>query len=357
MSRKYQIIKPDDVIYKDDGKKLVLLYKDSQNEDYAQIYCSYERFINTTLTDVLLEADYTKKELVQEDIRSRIAEVYDNGAAADLSATVLKSLYVADLQTGKPLFNNIADIDTVIQWKGQTTLTPASHNPNNLLYGKKGLIIGVAGIVIGILIAGLALLIVGRLNHSENVATSSFGLNSPGHKTEAAKAKINAVYDPKYCAVYFNDTTFPTIDYYIDYQKKIKKIEDINWTLQSNSVSTKDTLFLKDDCTIYLRGEKGEEVSEVRAIDVSYLDFITELLVTRDPLIKEMLVTNSPTPFGNTTFMVDGVPQQASYYKSTELIDYIKKGYRVASIKAMGSNLNPTNKKYPKLAKITIQKE
>jgi hypothetical protein len=70
-----------------------------------------------------------------------------------------------------------------------------------------------------------------------------------------------------------------------------------------------------------------------------------------------MLVTNSSTPFGNTTFLVDGVPQQASYYKSSELKELIKNGYKVTAIKTIGSNLNPTNKRYPKLGKITIQKQ
>jgi hypothetical protein len=213
-------------------------------------------------------------------------------------------------------------------------------------------------LVIGVLAGVFMSTISGWSENSDATQTTTTETNqsTPIQKANP-KLKINAIYDPKTCTIYFSDTKFEKIEYYIDYQKKVKSLDDINWQLQSNNISSKDTLFLKDNCTVYLRGEVETAFSEIQVIDVSYFDFITQLLATQDPLIKSMLVTNSPTLFGNTTFLVDGVPQQASYYKSSELRDYIKNGFKVTSIKTIGSNLNPTNKRYPKLSQITIQKQ
>ena len=351
---KYKILAPtDSVIYKDDGRKLVLFTLDREDEEQVKIFQAYDDFVHTQLFDILFALDYNKSEdQIYTEIRKAITSQFDPGAAIDISETILDTLYVADLQTGNEIFRKgISDIGSIIEWRKPAL---ARFSLRHIKANRKWLYITIACIAVGIIIGLLFAFL-----------SDSSGQQNPSNKSEKAlgdlkpsevKYKINAVYDPKTCTIYFNDTKFETVDYYIDYQNKIKKIDDINWKLQANTMNIKDTLFLKDDCTVYVRGEKGEETSEVHVFNVSYLDFITELLVTQDPLIESMLVTNSPIPFGNTIFMVDGVPQQVSYYKSSELRNLIKKGFRVTSVKAIGSNLNPTNKQYSKLSKITIQK-
>lgn len=355
--KKYQILAPQEninIVYKDDGKKIVLFLIDQQDENHIQTFNLYKGFIYSQLLDILLNLDYKEKEHVYEDIRKAIIEVYDSGAAEDLCNTLLCNLYVADAQTGEIIFNNIEEPNSIINWKKNKS-KKAGINLQKIHIEKEWIYIVTACIAIGIAVGVFIALIPRWFSKSNDTQTPITG-DTPAIQKATPKPKINAVYDPKTCTIYFSNTKFETIDYYIDYQKKIKNIEDINWQLQSSTINVKDTLFLKDNCTVYLRGEADAEMSEVQVIDVSYLDFITQLLVTGDPLIKSMLVTNS-TPFGNTIFMVDGVPQQASYYKSSELTDYFKNGFRVTSVKMIGSNLNPTNKRYPKLSKIIIQKQ
>ena len=351
---RYKILAPEDsVVYKDDGKRLVLFTLEKEDENQAKIFQAYDCFIQTQLFVILLAVDYHKGESqVYKEIREAITNQFDPGAAIDISETLLDTLYVADLQTGNDIFRKgIDDINTIIEWRkpamGRLSLRHIKTN-RKWLYITMGCI--AVSIIVGLLIAFLS----GSSGQQDSSNKSGKALQ--GQKPSDVQYKVNAIYDPKTCTIYFSDTLFETIDYYIDYQNKIKQIDDINWKLQSNTMNIKDTLFLKDNCTVYVRGEKEDKISEVHVFNVSYLDFITELLVTQDPLIKTMLVTNSPTPFGNTIFMVDGVPQQVSYYKSSELRNLIKKGFRVTSVKAIGSNLNPTNKQYPKLSKITIQK-
>lgn len=356
--KKYQILVPQDninIVYKDDGKKIVLFFIDQQDENHIQTFNLYKGFIYTQLLDILLCLDYKEKGHVYEDIRKAIIEVYDSGAAEDLSNTLLCNLYVADVQTGKTIFNNIEDPNSIINWKNDKS-DKKGFNIHKIHIDKKWIYIVTACIAIGIVVGFSIALIPGWFSKSNDTQMPVLG-DTPAIQKATPKPKINAVYDPKTCTIYFSNTKFETIEYYIDYQKKIKDIEDINWQLQSSTINVQDTLFLKDNCTVYLRGEADAEMSEVQVIDVSYLDFITQLLVTGDPLIKSMLVTNSSTLFGNTIFMVDGVPQQASYYKSSELTEYFKNGFRVTSVKMIGSNLNPTNKRYPKLSKIIIQKQ
>ena len=354
--KKYQIlVSQENIVYKDDGKKIVLFVFDQQDEDHIQIYNLYKGFIYTQLLDILLCLNYKEERHVYEDIRKAIIEAFDSGAAEDLCNTLLCKLYVADAQTGETIFNTIEDPSSIIKWKKDKS-NMVGINLQMIHVEKKWMYIVTACVAIGIGVGLSIAFFSGWISNSNDTQTPITGDNRIIQKT-VPKLKINAVYDPKTCTIYFSNTRFETIEYYIDYQKKIKKIEDINWQLQSSTINSQDTLFLKDNCTVYLRGEVDAEMSEVQVIDVNYLDFITQLLVTSDPLIKLMLVTNSPTPFGNTIFMVDGVPQQASYYKSSELIDYFKKGFRVTSVKMIGSNLNPTNKHYPKLSKIIIQKQ
>lgn len=351
---KYKILAPQNgVVYKDDGRKIVLFTLKEEDEEQAKIFQTYDDFVYTQLFDILLAIDYNKNEnLIYKEIREVITSQFDHGAATDICETLLDTLYVADLQTGKEIFRKgINDVASIIEWK-KDTIPHISFR--QIKINRTWLYISIGCIAIGIIIG----LLIALLSDSVNQQNSSHknGKAWGAQKPSDVQYKVNAIYDPKTCTIYFSDTLFETIDYYIDYQNKIKHIEDINWKIQSNTMNIKDTLFLKDNCTVYVRGEKEDKISEVHVFNVSYLDFITELIVTQDPLIKTMLVTNSPTPFGNTIFMVDGVPQQVSYYKSSELRNLIKKGFRVTSVKAIGSNLNPTNKQYPKLSKITIQK-
>ncbi len=351
---KYKILAPQNgVVYKDDGRKIVLFTLKEEDEEQAKIFQTYDDFVYTQLFDILLAIDYNKNEnLIYKEIREVITSQFDHGAATDICETLLDTLYVADLQTGKEIFRKgIDDVASIIEWRKNAI---PHISLRHIKVNRTWLYIAIGSITFGIIVGLLIALLSGSLKQQDS--SNKNGKAWRLQKSSDAKYKINAVYDPKTCTIYFSDTKFETIDYYIDYQNKIKHIEDINWKLQSNTMNIKDTLFLKDNCTVYVRGEKGDETSEVHVFNVSYLDFITELLVTQDPLIESMLVTNSPTPFGNTIFMVDGVPQQVSYYKSSELRNLIKKGFRVTSVKAIGSNLNPTNKQYPKLSKITIQK-
>lgn len=354
----YQILVPqENIVYKDDGKRLVLFLVDLQDEKHTQTFSIYKVFIYTQLLDILLNLNYDDSKRVYEDIRKAIIEVYDAGAAEDLCNTLLSALYVADTLTGKEVFNNIEDSASIIKWEKDKN-AKIVNNIKSIHIEKKWIYIAVSCLVIGVLV-GVFMSTISRWfdNSDATQATIVDANKSIAIQKANPKLKINAIYDPKSCTIYFSDTKFEKIEYYIDYQKKVKSLDDINWRLQSNNISSKDTLFLKDNCTVYLRGEVETDFSEIQVIDVSYFDFITQLLATQDPLIKSMLVTNSPTVFGNTTFLVDGVPQQVTYYKSSELRDYIKKGFKVTSIKTIGSNLNPTNKRYPKLSQITIQKQ
>ena len=356
---KYKILVPEDeVVYKDDGKRLVLLLTDPEDETCTQIYQMYETYINHEFFRILSNVDYSQKDekRLYEEIHQVISDKKGPGIANDLCSTFLHAVYIADRRTGTTLYCNIKDIDSVIQWNKEADVMSWLGILSNRV-GKKWvypIVTCIVGIVIGVLISVIPKPFSDSKVNMSPTAKTDIHKNTP--KVDP-KYKINAVYDPKTCTIYFSDNKYETIDYYIDYQKKIKKIDDINWKLQSSTISVKDTLFLKDNCTVYLRGELGTDITDIQSIEVSYLDFIKELLVTQDPIIKSMLVTNSSTPFGNTTFLVDGVPQQASYYKSSELKELIKNGYKVTAIKTIGSNLNPTNKRYPKLGKITIQKQ
>ena len=347
----YKILVPEkDVVFKDDGNRLVLFLLNSNKKT---AYNFYKSFIQKELLDILLNIDYKNKhkESIYDEIHATIRNAFDVGPANDICKTLLSSLYVADCHTGKEIFtNNIDDTSAIIEWRTDS-VNSVSAKIAPLLFNRKLLYIA-GGIILGILIALLP-----RLRNDNSVQESITPKTQDKDKQEIAnKLKMNAVYDPKICAVYFTDTIFKTIEYYINYNRKVKDVNDINWRLQASTLSCKDTMFLKDNCTVYLKGEEDDITSEIQVIDVSYYDFITELLVTQDPLIKSMLVTNSPTPFGNTTFLVDGIPQQVSYYKSSELTDYIKKGFRVTGLKTISRNLNPTDKRYPRLAKIIIQK-
>ena len=353
--KKYEILLPvDEIIFKDDGKRLVCIVVDKENEKYPRTLQTYQRFIHAKLLDILLTFDYNYKNEKQiiDGLQKGITEAFDTGASLDLGDTVLQNLYVADLKTGNTIFNHhIEDLSSIIRWSQSTSIKTLINSQKIKWHKVLTYIIGLVAVVLaGLLIHWMLT----WLGGAEPLTDSG---DSENLIAEPTKHKINTIYDPNICSIYFADTTFSTIDYYIDYQKKIKTIDEIDWRLQSNSISVMDTLFLKDDCTVYVRGKKDTNVSEVHAINVSYLDFITELLVTRDPRIKSMLVTNSSTPFGNTTFLVDGIPQQASYYKSSELIEYIKNGFKVTSVKKIDSNQNPTNKLYPKLSQIIIQKQ
>lgn len=355
---KYKILAPEDeVVYKDDGKRLVLFLVDLQDEKHTQTFSIYKVFIYTQLLDILLYLNYDDSKRVYEDIRKAIIEVYDAGAAEDLCNTLLSALYVADTQTGKVIFNNIEAPASIIKWEIDKN-TKTVNNIRSIHIERKWIYIAVSCLVIGVLVGVFMSTISGWFDNSDATQTTIVETNQSIAVQKAnSRLKINAIYDPKTCTIYFSDTKFKKIEYYIDYQKRVKSLDDINWRLQSNNISSRDTLFLKDNCTVYLRGEVETDFSEIQVVDVSYFDFITQLLATQDPLIKSMLITNSPTMFGNTTFLVDGIPQQVSYYKSSELRDYIKKGFKVTSIKITGSNLNPTNKRYPKLSQITIQKQ
>lgn len=356
---KYKILVPkDEVVWKDDGKRLVLFLVDRDDENHIMVYNFYKNYIHEKLFGVLLKLDYTNKDsnCVYDEIKEIIKDALGSGPASDLCSTLLNSLYVADCHNGKVLFkNNITNPDTIIMWEAYCAdETPSTARSTRI--DKKWLYVGGA-IALGILIGLFIALIPSWMSHSYiSQEVKGKNISSSTVQKVAPKLKMNAVYDPKTCTIYFSDSKFESIEYYIDYQKKVRNVGDINWRLQSSSISSKDTLFLKDNCMIYLRGEKDNVASEIQVINVSYYDFITELLVTQDPLMRSMLVTTSSSPFGNTTFLVDGIPQQASYYKSAELVEYIKKGYRVTALKTIGSNLNPTNKHYPKLSKITIQK-
>ncbi len=349
---KYEILVPkENVIYKDDGKRLILFLINHEDEESSKVYSFFKEFIHTHLLDELLILNYADRN--NADIYKEIGEYITNnigaGPASDLCNILLKSLYVADVKTGRIIFlNGIASPDTIIKWKQSETIAKPYSTKKPI--DRKWLYISGAGLVAGIVL-GIIITLLPRLigNTNENSI-----IDNITQKT-SSKYKVNAIYDSKTCTVYFGDTKFEAIEYYIDYQKKVKNTDDINWKLQANIISKNDTLFLKDNCTIYLRGESDKTTSEVQAINVSYYDFITELLATQDPKIKEMLITNSPSPFGNTTFMVDGIPQQVSYYRSSELREYIRRGFKVTELKTLGSNLNPTNKNYPKLTKITIR--
>lgn len=355
----YKILVPSkNVVWKDDGNKFVLFVVDTQEESHIQTFHIYEEFIYTQLLDILLNTDYHDKneKRIYDNIREAVMDVYDAGAADDLCKTLLSSLYVAESQTGKVIFNNFEKADAIIKWYKSNG---GKLNLNIRKIDKKWLCVAVVGIVIGIMIGLFIPLVCSWFDnsHGERISVNRGNGNQTIVKDEASKHYLNAIYDPQKCMVYFSDTNFEQVDYFIDYQHKIKKIDDINWQLQSKSISIKDTLFLKDNCTVYVRGEGEKGFSEVHMIDVSYDDFITTLLVTQDPLIKSMLITNSLTSFSKTIFVVDGVPKPVSFYQSHELIDYIKKGYRVTSVKAISSNHDPTSKRYPRLSQITIQKQ
>lgn len=355
MSKGYKIIAAEnEIVYKDNDKRLVFFLIDPGNEAQAEVYHFYRRYIHAQLLDFLLNLDCSSNNRIYDTLREHIKEEIGSGPASDICDTLLSSLYLADLNTGKIIFNkNIDSPDDYIKWDAiDTPKTPTSSSNDHR--NRTWIYICGASVVLGILFGILIAFIPGWLNNPNEMNESMYRAKV---QDKTPLYKINAVYDPKSCTIYFTDTKFETIEYYIDYQKKVKNIDDINWQLQSSTLSNKDTLYLKDNCTVYMRGENDATTSEVQVIDVSYYDFITELLVTHDPLISSMLVTNSSSPFGNTTFMVDGVPQQVSYYKSAELTDYIKKGFKVTGLKTIGSNLNPTNRHYPKLAKITIQKQ
>lgn len=352
MSRGYKILAAEnEIVYKDNGKRLVFFLIDPENEAQVEVYHFYKRFIHTQLLDFLLSLDCSNSNRVYDIIKDNIKEEIAIGPTSDICDTLLRSLYLADLNTGEVIFyHNIDSPDEYIKWATIDKPKP-STNSSDAQRNKKWVYICGAGVVLGIIFGLFIAFIPGWLS------TSNETMLGPIAQKKAPLYKINAVYDPKSCTIYFTDTKFEAIEYYIDYQKKVKNIDDINWKLQASTLSYKDTLFLKDNCTVYMRGENDAMTSEIQVFDVSYYDFITELLVTHDPLIKTMLVTNSSSPFGNTTFMIDGVPQQVSYYKSAELTDYIKKGFKVTALKTIGTNLNPTNKRYPKLARITIQKQ
>lgn len=355
MSRGYKInAAENEIVYKDNGKRLVFFLTDPENEAQAEVYHFYKRFIHTQLLDFLLNLEYSDNNRVYDIIKEYVIEEKGIGPSSDICDTLLRSLYLADLNTGEVIINkNIDSPDDYIKWATTDKPKPPTKT-SNPQRNKKWIYICGAGVVFGILLGILITFIPRWLSNSNETIDSMHGSTI---KKTAPLFKTNAVYDPKSCTIYFTDAKFETIEYYIDYQKKVKKIDDINWLLQSSTLSNQDTLYLKDNCTVYIRGENDATTSEVQVIDVSFYDFITELLVTHDPLIGSMLVTNSSSPFGNTTFMVDGVPQQVSYYKSAELTDYIKRGFKVTELKTIGSNLNPRNKRYPKLAKITIQKQ
>jgi hypothetical protein len=359
MSKKnYQILVPqENIVYKDDGKRIVLFLVDLQDENHTQTFSIYKVFIYTQLLDILLNLNYDDSKRVYEDIRKAITELYDAGAAEDLCNTLLSALYVANTQTGEVIFNSIEDSTSIIKW-GKNKNTKIVNSIRSIHIERKWIYFAASCLVIGVMVGVFMSTISGWFDNSDATQATIVETNQRTAIQKAnPKLKINAIYDPKSCTIYFSDTKFEKIEYYIDYQKRVKSLDDINWRLQSNNISSNDTLFLKDNCTVYLRGEVETDFSEIQVIDVSYFDFITQLLATQDPLIKSMLVTNSPTVFGNTTFLVDSVPQQVSYYKSSELRDYIKNGFKVTSIKTIGSNLNPTNKHYPKLSQITIQKQ
>lgn len=359
MSKRYKILAPEEtIVYKDDGKRIVLFLMDGEDETQSLIYKFYNTFVHEQLLDILLTLDYTNKTKTQvyERIHDAVKESIDIGPASEICDHLLNTLYLADSRTGQVIFShNIKAPHEIIQW--QTTSTEKQASPTSRTrYNKKWLYIAGA-VALGILLGLLIAFIPGWLSDSSlrKVAQTKSDSSVDGRKTNMHK--INAVYDPKSCVIYLSDSPFENVEYYIDYQKKVKSIDDINWQLQSSTLNHQDTLYLKDNCTVYLRGEKDSQTSEIQVIDVSFYDFITELLVTQDPLIKSMLVTNSSSPFGNTIFIVDGIPQQVSYYQSSELRAYFKKGFKITSIKMANRNLNPTNKQYAKITKIIIQKQ
>lgn len=359
MSKRYKILAPEEtIVYKDDGKKIVLFLIDSKDETQSLIYNFYKTFVHEQLLDILLAVDYTNKTKAQvyERIHDTVKELMDIGPATEICNNLLGTLYLADSQTGQVIFNhNIKAPDEIIQWQTTSTTKQISLT-SDTHYNKKWLYIGGAvalGILLGLFIAFIPEWLSNSDLHKETLTKRDGSVSG----RRISQHKINAVYDPKNCVIYLSESPFENVEYYIDYQKKVKSIDDINWQLQSSTLTHQDTLFLKDNCTVYLRGEKDLQESEIQVIDVSFYDFITELLVTQDPLIKSMLVTNSSTPFGNTIFIVDGVPQQVSYYQSSELREYFKQGFKITSIKMANRNLNPTNKHYAKFTKIIIQKQ
>lgn len=356
-TRSYRILVPEEtVVYKDDGRRLVVVRLDPQDEEQAKVYGFYREFIHHQLPDILLRLDCRNRGngYVRQRISEAVSERLGVGPAADIRETFSDAFCIWDMSTGQVVLDMIGSSQKLIEW-GNPGSSDLLAGITNGIRKKRWLFIGggcvLAGILIGILIVHLA----GRLSdfiqgQSEDSFSTLISQKETGHK-------LDAVYDPKNCTVYYRGTEYETVEYYIDYQNKVKRADDINWPLQANTLGRKDTLFLKDNCVVYLRGEKDSKTSEIQIIDVSFYDFITELLVTQDPRIKSMLITNSLLPYDDTTFIVDGISRQASYYQSPELIDCIKRGYKVTDLETIGSNLSPLSRRYPKLSKITIQKQ
>ncbi len=205
----------------------------------------------------------------------------------------------------------------------------------------------------------LALHLMSSTKPSE-IKTSSKSSETPKNdvKPENPVYSLQAEYDPNRCMVYFKDNRFDRVKFYIDSNDRVKKLEDIPWSLNAQEISISDTLFLKNNCKVYIKGyNENDEESEIHVITVNYNEFITALLATHSPLLKEMLITGSSLPFGNTTFQIDGNTQQVSYYGSSELDEKIKSGYVVTEVRTSGGSSSPLNRNFPKLKSIKLSRK
>ena len=83
---KYKILAPQNgVVYKDDGRKIVLFTLKEEDEEQAKIFQTYDDFVYTQLLDILLAIDYNKNEnLIYKEIREVITSQFDHGAATDI---------------------------------------------------------------------------------------------------------------------------------------------------------------------------------------------------------------------------------------------------------------------------------